>query len=69
MKALLVQQDPSLKEVIDEHPAWDPIRAVPFTFPQMNADGDPPNAWELIAAGWGFAMLDPASVQADDGAG
>jgi hypothetical protein len=23
----------------------------------------------LIAAGWGFALLDPASVQADDGAG
>jgi hypothetical protein len=69
MKALLVQQDPSLKDVIEKHPGWDPIRAVPFQFPQMNADGDPPNEWELIAAGWGFAKLDPASAQADDGAG
>ena len=68
MKALLVQQDPSLKDVIAQHPGWDPVRAVPFQFPQMNADGDPPNEWELIAAGWGFAKLDPASAQPDNGA-
>ena len=35
----------------------------------MNADGDPPNNWQLIAAGWGFVLFDPASVQADNGAG
>ena len=69
MKALLVQQDPSLKDVIEKHPGWDPVQAVPFHFPQMNADGDPPNEWQLIAAGWGFAKLDPASAQADNGAG
>jgi hypothetical protein len=68
-KALLVQQDPSLKDVFANHPAWDPVKATPFQFPQMNADGDPPNTWQLISAGWGFALLDPASVQADDGAG
>ena len=69
MKAQLVQQDPSLKDVIAQHPGWDPIRPVPFEAPQMNADGDPPSQWELIAAGWGFATLDPQSAQADDGAG
>ncbi len=37
--------------------------------PQLNADGDPPNEWELVAAGWGFVRFDPASVQADNGAG
>jgi hypothetical protein len=68
MKALLVQQDPSLKDVIDQHPAWEPVRTVPFQFPQMNADGDPPSEWELIAAGWGFATLDPQSAQPDNGA-
>src|SRR6185312_1816773 len=68
-KALLVQQDPSLKDVFASHPAWQPVKATPFQPPQLNADGDPPSTWELIAAGWGFAMLDPASVQADDGAG
>ena len=69
LKALLVKQDPSLAQVIAQHPGWVPVRPVPFQFPQMNADGDPPNAWELIAAGWGFATLDPQSAQADDGAG
>jgi hypothetical protein len=68
-KALLVQQDPSLRDVFAKHPAWQPERATPFQFPQLNEDGDPPNTWQLAAAGWGFALLDPASVQADDGAG
>ncbi|HEY5331232.1 MAG TPA: acetylxylan esterase [Acidobacteriaceae bacterium] len=68
-KAILVQQDPSLKDVLASHPAWQPVKSTPFQFPQLNADGDPPNTWELIAAGWGFALLDPASIQADDGAG
>jgi hypothetical protein len=70
MKALLIQKDPSLKQVFAEHPAWEPFKASPlFQMPQLNADGDPPNQWELAAAGWGFALLDPASVQADNGAG
>jgi hypothetical protein len=68
-KALLVQQDPSLKDVFTNHPAWEPFKPTPFQFPQMNADGDPPNEWQLAAAGWGFALLDPNSIQADNGAG
>ena len=68
-KAQLVGQDPSLKDVFAQHPAWQPVKATPFQFPQLNEDGDLPNTWQLIAAGWGFALLDPASVQADDGAG
>jgi len=68
-KAVLVQQDPSLKDVMAQHPAWQPMKNTPFAFPEMNADGDPPNNWQLIAAGWGFVLFDPASVQADNGAG
>ena len=68
-KALLVQQDPSLQSVFDSHPAWELAKATPFQFPQLNEDGDPPNQWQLAAAGWGFVLFDPASVQADDGAG
>jgi hypothetical protein len=68
-KDLLIQQDPTLKDVFAQHPAWQPVKATPFQLPQLNADGDPANTWELVAAGWGFAMLDPASVQADNGAG
>jgi hypothetical protein len=69
LKALLIQQDPGLQEVFTKHPAWQPAKATPFTFPQLNEDGDPPNQWQLAAAGWGFVLFDPASVQADDGAG
>ena len=68
-KALLIQQDPSLKETFEKHPAYEPYNPRPFSFPPMNADGDPPNDWELLADGWGYAMLDPASIQADNGAG
>jgi len=41
--------------------------AVQFT--QRNVDGDPPSVEELIADGWGFALINPASIQADNGAG
>lgn len=69
IKALLVEKDPSLKQVFEQHPAFQLSARAPFQFPQMNADGDPPNTWELIADGWGFALLDPTTVQADNGAG
>jgi len=70
LKALLIQEDPSLKDVFAQHPAWQPFSEPPFFQPpQLNADGDPPNEWQLAAAGWGFVRFDPASVQADDGAG
>jgi hypothetical protein len=68
-ETLLIQQDPSLKQVFEQHPAWQLVKATPFQFPQLNEDGGLPNTWQLVAAGWGFALLDPASVQADDGAG
>jgi len=69
MKAVLEQQDPALKQVFAQHPAWEPFKNTPFRFPELNADGGLPNTWQLVAAGWGFALLDPASVQADNGAG
>jgi hypothetical protein len=69
-KALLIQQDSSLKDVFVQHPAWEPLKESPFFQPpQLNEDGDPPNQWQLVSAGWGFALFDPASVQADNGAG
>ena len=42
-----------------------PGRAMP---PGMNG-GDPPPTDQLIADGWGYASINPASVQADNGAG
>jgi hypothetical protein len=37
--------------------------------PPGSMGGDPPAIEQLIAAGWGFASLSPASIQADNGAG
>ena len=68
-ESLLIQQDPSLRQVFGQHPAWQLVKGTPFQFPQLNEDGGLPNTWQLVAAGWGFVLFDPASVQADDGAG
>jgi lysophospholipase L1-like esterase len=40
----------------------------PWMPPPQPGD-DPPAAEQLVAAGWGYAYLSPASVQADNGAG
>ena len=40
-----------------------------FTPPPGALGTDPPATEQLIAAGWGFAFLNPASIQADNGAG
>lgn len=69
LKALLVREDPSLRAVFDAHPAYELQTTPPFRLPQFNADGDPPSPWEIIADGWGFATIDPTSIQADNGAG
>ncbi|XHR95125.1 hypothetical protein ACFJIV_33710 [Mucilaginibacter sp. UC70_90] len=31
--------------------------------------GDPPTATQLIANGWGYVLIDPSSIQADNGEG
>lgn len=68
LKALLVQQDPSLREVFEQHPAYELETPPALQVPSFIADGDPPTTWQLIADGWGFATIDPGSIQADDGA-
>jgi hypothetical protein len=68
-KAVLVEKDPTLEAVFEAHPAWEPVKKTPFEFPRLNADGGLPNPWQLVGDGWGFALLAPASIQADDGAG
>jgi hypothetical protein len=69
LKKALVETDPSLQQVFEQHFFYMPIAPMPFAPTEKNADGDPPSTQELIADGWGFALLDPVSVQADNGAG
>ena len=40
-----------------------------FTFPPPAPGSDAPATEQLIIDGWGFVTLDPASIQADNGAG
>ena len=68
LKELLVKQDPSLKAVFEQYPAYTPIIAATPTFGLPPA-GDPPTTHQLLAAGWGYALIEPGSIQADNGAG
>lgn len=70
----LLARDPAIKEILDKYPAYDPlvrpqgIGPAGYPLPQSNT-GEIPAANQLIAAGWGYALVDPASIQADNGAG
>ena len=70
----LLASDPRTAELMKKYPAWQPFEAAnPFAmFSRMSqrAPGqDPPSTEQLLAAGWGYAMIDPSSIQADNGAG
>lgn len=75
LKALMIKNDPSLKAVFDQYPAYTPIVAAApaggfgFGAPQASHGQDPPATQQLIAAGWGYVQIDPSSIQADNGAG
>lgn len=69
LKALLAERDPSLRAVFEAHPGYEVVAERPNTPAPVNAAGDPPSQHQLVAAGWGFATLNPASIQADNGAG
>jgi hypothetical protein len=72
LKRLLVQADTSLRAVFEHYQAYEPlVRAGPafLPSPQRGAGVDPPTRQQLLAAGWGYAYIDPGSIQADNGAG
>ncbi len=66
LRQLLSAQDPSLAQTFREYPAYSLVApGRPFGF-----SNTPPSPQEfLVQNGWGFALLDPTSIQADDGAG
>lgn len=70
LKSLLAKDDPAIAAIFEKYPGYDPAPAKPFVFPPRLAPGqDSPPPQELIADGWGYAMINPASIQADNGAG
>lgn len=70
LKELLVKNDPTLQAVFEQYPAYNPIvpPAGP-TFGGAQPQGDPPTTHQLLAAGWGYVLIEPGSIQADNGAG
>lgn len=61
----LLSKDPELKIILEKYPAYSPLaRLTPGPF-----GGDPTPTQQLLAAGWGYVTIDPASIQADNGAG
>jgi hypothetical protein len=71
LKELMVKAHPELKEVFDRYPAYNPIAAQTYGINPFapRGPGDPPAAQQLIAAGWGYILIDPNSIQADNAAG
>lgn len=70
LKALLVKEDPSLQAIFDRYPAYSVNAALaPPSFVTRPPGGDPPAAQQLIADGWGYAIIDPATIQADNAVG
>lgn len=68
-KEALIKEHPELKAVFDQYPAYNPItRTTPFPFGPLAA-GEPSPTEQLLLAGWGYATIDPSSIQADNGAG
>ncbi len=68
-KEALIKENPQLREIFDKYPAYEPVkRENPFAFMQRRGEGPSPTE-QLLAAGWGYATINPGSIQADNGAG
>ncbi len=70
-KSMMIQQDPSLKAIFDKYPAYQPITRLPAPnfFAPPKADSELTPQERLLAAGWGYCVIETNSIQADNGAG
>jgi hypothetical protein len=91
LKAMLINSDPSVKAIFDQHPLYQPFapaagsvapggfggfappptpRAETPDVPGVpGVNNDLPSTEQLLADGWGYATINPSSIQADNGAG
>lgn len=67
-RSMMIANNPEMKAVFDRYPAYQPITksAGPNYFAPPVDEKSPRNE-QLLAAGWGYAMLSTASIQADNG--
>ncbi len=69
-KEMMIQYDPAMKTLFEKYPAYSPITRLPGpNFFAPPPEGDLPTTEQLLAAGWGYATIEPASIQADNSAG
>jgi hypothetical protein len=67
----LLGDDPKLKAILDKYPDYDLV-ANPRPVPMFNSAApfvDQPPTTQLIADGWGYVLISPSSIQADNGDG
>jgi hypothetical protein len=69
-KEMMIKYDPSLKIIFDRYPVYNPItRLAGPNFFALPAVETLSSTEQLLAAGWGYATIEPNSIQADNGAG
>lgn len=69
-KEMMVKYDTSLKRIFDQYPVYSPITRLPGpNFFALPAVENLSPTEQLLAAGWGYATIEPNSIQADNGAG
>ncbi len=69
-KEALISTNPELKEIFEKYPAYEPFKYESPWAAMMQRRGQEPSSTEkLLTAGWGYATIDPGSIQADNGAG
>ncbi len=69
-KEMMIKYNPEIKDIFDRYPAYMPVTRLPGpNFFAPRPEGDPSPTEQLLAAGWGYAPIDPTSIQADNGAG
>jgi hypothetical protein len=68
----LLAKDPEIKALLDKYPAYNPLVRPQGVSPSgfyLPPSGELPVAHQLINAGWGYALLEPSSIQADNAEG
>jgi hypothetical protein len=69
-KEMMINTNPEMKAIFEKYPAYTPITRLSAPNPFAPAPaGDLSPTEQLLAAGWGYVTIDPASIQADNGAG
>ncbi|WP_111309487.1 glucuronyl esterase domain-containing protein [Confluentibacter sediminis] len=69
-KSMMIDYDPEMEAIFNRYPAYNPItRLAGPGFFAPPVDGNSPPTEQLLAAGWGYATISTASIQADNGAG